>query len=238
MKNNLKALLLSAGFGTRLRPITNKIPKCLVEINKKPLLHIWLDKLEDLNFHSTLINTHYLSGKVYESIEAWGNKNLRIYTTFEKNLLGTGGTLVKNLEFFRDSQGLIIHADNLTSDKLDHLLNAHENRPKGTLLTMLTFETSNPSECGIVEIDEKNIIKQFHEKVANPPGNLANGAVYAFSEDFIEYVFKMQKTIEDISNDLIPLLSNKIFTYKTTSNFLDIGSHANLKKANELWGKI
>ena len=83
-----------------------------------------------------------------------------------------------------------------------------------------------------------NILKNFHEKVENPPGNLANGAVYAFSEDFIEYLFKMQKTIEDISNDLIPLLSNRIFTYKTTSSFLDIGNHANLKKANEFWRKL
>ena len=103
---------------------------------------------------------------------------------------------------------------------------------------MLTFETNNPRECGIVEIDGNNILKNFHEKVENPPGNLANGAVYAFSEDFIEYLFKMQKTIEDISNDLIPLLSNRIFTYKTTSSFLDIGNHANLKKANEFWRKL
>ncbi len=238
MKKQLKALLLSAGFGTRLRPLTYTTPKCLVEINKQPLLHIWLDKLEELNFHSTLINTHYLSDKVYKSIEGWKNKNLRVYTTFEENLLGTAGTLVKNLEFFRDSRGLIIHADNLTTDSLSNLLDAHENRPNGTLLTMLTFETNNPRECGIVEIDGNNILKNFHEKVENPPGNLANGAVYAFSEDFIEYLFKMQKTIEDISNDLIPLLSNRIFTYKTTSSFLDIGNHANLKKANEFWRKL
>ena len=135
----------------------------------------------------------------------------------------------KEFRIFRDSKILIIHADNLTTDKLDNLLDAPEKRPKGTLLTMLTFETNNPSECGIVETDENNIVKKFLRK-SQILGNLANGAVYAFSEDFIEYVFKMQNTIEDISNDLIPLLSNKIFTYKTNSSFLDIGNHANLKK--------
>ena len=61
-----KALLLSAGFGTRLRPITNEIPKCLVEINKKPILHMWLDKLQNIEINSVLINTHYLANKVYQ----------------------------------------------------------------------------------------------------------------------------------------------------------------------------
>ena len=70
MKNKLnivrpvRAMLLAAGYGTRLRPITNQIPKCLVEIQGKPLLGHWINKLEDLNLESIIINTHYLSEKV------------------------------------------------------------------------------------------------------------------------------------------------------------------------------
>ena len=67
MLKEYKALLLSAGLGTRLRPITNEIPKCLVEINKKPILHMWLDKLQNIEINSVLINTHYLANKVSES---------------------------------------------------------------------------------------------------------------------------------------------------------------------------
>ena len=64
MNKPIRALLLAAGLGTRLRPITLKIPKCLVEINNKTILEIWLDKLEKLNVEKTLINIHYMAEKV------------------------------------------------------------------------------------------------------------------------------------------------------------------------------
>ena len=56
----MKAILLSAGYGTRLRPVTNKIPKCLIKINNQTLIDIWIKKLIDIGVNSILINTHYL----------------------------------------------------------------------------------------------------------------------------------------------------------------------------------
>ena len=232
---NYRALLLAAGFGTRLKPITNTIPKCLIEIDKKPLLHLWLNKLEKLHFESVLINTHYLPIKVHESIQDWNEKKLKIYTSYEKKLLGTAGTLLKNLDFFRGSKGLIIHADNATKDDLSGFLKAHNNRPKDALITMLTFETNYPEQCGVVKLDENNIVKDFYEKVANPPGRLANGAIYAFDEDFIDFLKDLSFCPVDISKDLIPALNGKIYAYKTNSPFIDIGTHINLQKAQRLW---
>ena len=60
----MRAILLSAGLGTRLRPLTNEVPKCLVPINGRPLLDIWLEKLTLSGFGPFLVNTHYLSGQV------------------------------------------------------------------------------------------------------------------------------------------------------------------------------
>ena len=102
MDKTLKVLLLSAGLGTRLKPLTNKIPKCLVKINGKPLLHLWLEKLENLKCESILINTHYFPLKVNKAIHDWGGEKSKIYTTFEKELLGTAGTLIKHLDFFKN----------------------------------------------------------------------------------------------------------------------------------------
>ncbi len=234
MNTKLKVLLLSAGYGKRLRPITNTTPKCLVKINNKPLLHIWLNKLERLNCESVLINTHFLPLKVHKAIHDWEGKNLNIYTTYEKKLLGTAGTLIKNLSFFEGSKGLIIHADNVTQDDLTNFLSAHKNKPKNALITMLTFETDYPRSCGVVELDNKNIVQSFHEKVSNPPTNLANGAIYAFNEEFLDFLKDIKSSPNDISKDLIPLLNGKIFTYKTNSTFIDIGTHANLEKAQNL----
>ena len=64
-----KALLLAAGMGTRLRPLTNNIPKCLVEIGEKPILGIWLENLSKAGCEEVIINTHYLSEKVEEYLK-------------------------------------------------------------------------------------------------------------------------------------------------------------------------
>ena len=84
MKN--KALLLAAGLGTRLRPITNTIPKCLVEIGKKPILEIWLDKLSQAGCQEVLINTHYLANKIDNFLRNKKYKNMRIHTTYEPKI--------------------------------------------------------------------------------------------------------------------------------------------------------
>ena len=91
MPKKIKALLLSAGFGTRLRPITNQVPKCLIDVNKKPILEFWLSKLEEIgcmNFgHIIFIKVrNYL----YQE-----TKNMIIKEKYEQKLLGTAGTLIK-----------------------------------------------------------------------------------------------------------------------------------------------
>ena len=94
----MKALLLAAGLGTRLRLLTNHIPKCLVKIDGKPLLNIWIDRLLQADFSYILVNTHYLSDVVYEHLEANYAHEVqsgRIKTVNEETLLGTAGTLLK-----------------------------------------------------------------------------------------------------------------------------------------------
>ena len=89
----MKLILLAAGFGTRLWPITQKTPKCLVRVGKKPLIQYWLEEFEKSKFlEELIINTHYLSYKVEEFISAWDTtKSIVLYN--EPKLLGTAGTL-------------------------------------------------------------------------------------------------------------------------------------------------
>ena len=94
----MRALLLAAGLGTRLKPITNNIPKCLVPIGGKPLLQIWLEKLEKAGVKKFLINTHYLHEQVESFIFKSRFKNsVELY--WEKKLKGTAGTLFNNIDF-------------------------------------------------------------------------------------------------------------------------------------------
>ena len=112
MTQPFRALLLAAGFGTRLRPITLHTPKCLVPIGGEPLLGRWLRKLERAGCESVLINTHYLAKEVEAFLQGRQSSAMSIRTAHEPELLGTAGTLLANQGFFKDATGLLIHADN------------------------------------------------------------------------------------------------------------------------------
>ena len=229
-KKPIRALLLAAGFGTRLRPLTLTKPKCLVEVNGKPILEHWLNKLEEINTERILINTHYLADKVNNFLNYDYLQNTKIQKFHENQLLGTAGTLIANYKFFIDSTGLMIHSDNFTNMKLINLIEAHQNRPKHCLITMLTFKTNNPKSCGIIELDNKGIVQAFHEKVDEPPGDIANGAIYAFENDFLDWLIKYHPRARDFSTEVLPFLVGKIFTHHTNLNFIDIGTIDGLKE--------
>jgi len=125
---------------------------------------------------------------------------------------------------------MLIHADNYCLADLQAFIKAHKSRPEECLMTMLTFRTDTPSSCGIVELNEQGVVIGFHEKVSNPPGNLANGAVYILSTDLIASLEKET----DFSTEVLTKLVGKIYTYTTDMPFLDIGTPEAYKKANSL----
>ena len=233
-KKSIRALLLAAGYGTRLRPLTLTIPKCLVRIQNKPLLEIWFEKLEKIGVEETLINLHYLPKKVEKFLDTQKFRKFKIHKFFERELLGTAGTLIANYKFFKNSTGILIHADNFSNFDLNELMIAHNNRPKSCLITMLTFRSDNPKACGVVDLDKKNIVQSFEEKSNNPKSNIANGAVYLFENDFIDWLIKFNKKASDFSTEIIPQLLGKIYAYQINCDYIDIGTLSNLQKATKV----
>lgn len=229
----MKAILLAGGLGTRLRPLTNTIPKCLVSINHEPLLEFWLKNLENAGISNFLINTHYLPDQVKVFIEKSRFRS-KVVTVHEDILLGTAGTLKANLDFFENQDGMLLHADNYCMANLDDFKKAHMNRPRNCLVTMMTFITNNPSGCGIVECDDSGVVVGFHEKVNTPPGNIANAAIYILSKEFIEQYENSFSNATDFSTEVLPNLMGKIFTHLTSEIFLDIGTPENYMLANKL----
>ena len=238
MTKKIKALLLSAGLGTRLRPLTFETPKCLIEINNKPILEYWINSLERIGCDSTIINTHHLHQKVSYFLKNRKNKKMVIKEKFEEKLLGTAGTLIKHKDFFKDSRIIMLHTDNMTNFDLSELIKADEQRPKNCLMTMLTFETNSPQTCGIVVRDKDMIIRDFFEKVNNPPSNIANGAIYIFDSTLLEELSQKNSSLFDFSKEVIPLFLGRIFSYHTQKDFIDIGTPENLIKAKKIFKKI
>lgn len=237
-RSALRAMLLAAGLGTRLRPITLHTPKCMVLIDGEPLLGRWLSQLEAVGCEAVLVNTHYMADQVVAYIKSREKCAMNVETVHEPKLLGTAGTLLVNQKFFTDKTGLLIHADNVMEESLDRFLEAHKRRKEGCLMTMLTFNTDTPSSCGIVEVDESQVLRGFHEKIRNPPGNRANGAVYAFDETLLQHLNGMTRPPADFSVDVIPNLKGRIQTWHTVRRYLDIGTPETLSKAQRLYSTL
>ncbi len=229
----MKAILLAAGFGTRLRPLTNTIPKCLVPIKGKPLLQIWLERLTGSGIGPFLINTHYL----VEQVNAFIGSSLfrdKVTLVHENKLLGTAGTLIDNLDFFQGEEGMLIHADNYCLADFNAFVEAHLHRPPECVITMMTFRTDDPKNCGIVELDNRGVVFDFHEKVESPPGNLANGAVYILSTELLDSLSNELHSVTDFSTQVLHQFVGRIYTYETSEVFLDVGTRERYAKANKI----
>jgi mannose-1-phosphate guanylyltransferase len=227
----MRALLLAAGLGTRLRPLTNTTPKCLVPIKGQPLLGIWLERLTQAHIGPFLVNTHYLANQVEAFIEA-SPYSEQVTLVNESDLLGTAGTLIKNLRFFQGEDGMLIHADNYCLADFKAFQQAHHNRPSECLMTMMTFRTGDPSSCGIVELDDRGVVVGFYEKVTNPPGNLANGAVYILSAELMKILGRDLLAVKDFSTEVLNRFVGNIYSYETTEVFIDVGSPKTYEQAN------
>jgi mannose-1-phosphate guanylyltransferase len=224
-------MLLAAGLGTRLRPLTDNTPKCLVPIKGQPLLDVWLERLTNAGIGPFLINTHYLAEQVETFVESSPYRN-EVSLINELNLRGTAGTLIANIDFFQGEDGLLIHADNYCLADFKAFQQAHVNRPPECLMTMMTFRTDSPLSCGIVELDGRGVVIGFHEKVTNPPGNLANGAVYILSAKLLDRLGTDLHTVIDFSTQVLNRFVGQIYSYETSEVFLDVGTPETYAQAN------
>jgi len=219
----MRALLLSAGLGTRLRPLTLTTPKCLIPIYGVPLLDHWLAMLLASGIERVLINTHHLA-----------DADL----VHEPGLLGTGGTILANRDYFGGRAFLVAHSDNLTWFDVGAFIARHDARPPKAMITMMTFETDTPQSCGIVEQDAEGIVIGFHEKVANPPGRRANGAVYIFEPAVIAFMVGLGKPVLDICTEVLPHFLGRMITSENRAYHRDIGTQESLNKAHAEYPEV
>ena len=228
----MRALILAAGLGTRLRPLTETVPKCLVPIHGRPLLEYWFDLLFRHGLiERALVNTSYLAEAVrsHMATSPWRE---RVDLIHEDALMGTGGTVLANRAWFDDGPFLVAHGDNLTVFDLGAFIERHRTRPAGTEITMMTFTTDAPQSCGIVETDARGVVQAFHEKVARPIGTDANGAVYIFEPSVMAYLQSLGKPVIDLSTEVLPAFLGRMCIFPNTVYHRDIGSLESLRKAH------
>ncbi len=228
----MKAVLLAAGLGTRLRPLTDSTAKCLVEVGGRTLLDVWLDALAAVGVDEVLVNTHHLHGQVENHLARRAGEPPLVRTVYEPQLLGSAGTLAANRHLLdQDEMFLAVNADNLTDFDLHELVDAH--RAGGLLATLSVFHAPEPTRCGIVEVRE-GLVTGFEEKPARPRSDLANAGMYAFSPGVLDLIEAPPP--RDIGYDLLPRLVGRS-TAVTIGDayFADIGTHEALHRARLDW---
>jgi mannose-1-phosphate guanylyltransferase len=226
----MKAFLLAAGTGTRLRPITDSTPKCLVDIGGRTLLDLWLDSFDRAEVEQVLINLHHLPDAVRRHVAArTGAPAIRL--VYEPELLGSAGTLAANRAWVADEDFfLVCNADNLTDFDLRDLIQAH--RAGGAIATLAAFHSDNPSSGGVLGIDETGLVTDFTEKPAAPVSDLVNAGIYAFSAAVLDEIGQPPR---DIGYHLLPRLVGRARVVPVEGYFRDIGTLEAYRRAREEW---
>ena len=227
-RHRTKALLLAGGLGTRLRPLTDSVPKCLVDVAGRPLLDYWFDALGAAGVHDILINTHHLPGPVDRFLALKDRHGFRAIASFEPTLLGSAGTIAAHPRWADKADDvLIIYADNLSDVNVTALLRAH--RQHGQAMTMLLFRAPDPKACGIAVLNPDGLVTAFEEKPAVPKSNLANAGVYAVTAAAWREIAAMQAF--DIGFDVLPQFVGRMQGHLHAGYHCDIGTPAALASA-------
>ena len=230
-----KAMILAAGEGTRLRPLTLETPKGLLPLAGEPLLGYTLLWLANHGISDVAINLHHLSNKIEEFLNDGSHFSVKILYSHEDTLLGTAGG-VKRVESFFDGTFVVVYGDVLTDFNLKDMIRFHQE--KKSIATIAIFKVTNPWDVGVVEINDEGRILSLVEK---PPrgsekSNLASGAVYVLEREILEHI--PSEEFEDFAYDIFPKLLElnlPIFGYvlKPEDYLIDIGTIEKYHNANE-----
>lgn len=227
----MKAFLLAAGLGTRLRPLTDQTPKCLLPVRGVPVLAIWLDLCHRHGIDEVLINAHSHGGQVREYLAAHRN-GVNATVVDEPVLLGSAGTILANRKWLGGERCFwIIYADVLTTASLGKMMQFH--RERRGLATLGGYEVPDPERCGIMQADADGLIQRFVEKPKTPAGRLAFSGLMIADAALLEWIPDNRPA--DLGFDVLPQLAGKMYAWPISDYLLDIGTFENFKLAQKTW---
>jgi mannose-1-phosphate guanylyltransferase len=227
----LKAVILAGGVGTRLKPLTYKRPKPLIPIAGEPCVDYVIKSLVSAGFTKIVVTTGYMSDTLIKSIGDGKKFGASILYAFEEIPAGTAGA-VKNVEEFLDKTFVVASGDVLADVDIKALYEYHQK--KNAVATMALTEVANPTEFGIVGLDDDNRIVKFKEKPKEEEvfSNLINAGIYILEPEVLDYIPANQ--MFDFSKNVFPLLlenDKPIFGAPISGLWMDIGRPHDLLSA-------
>ncbi|MFA4858628.1 MAG: NDP-sugar synthase [Candidatus Margulisiibacteriota bacterium] len=239
----MQALIMAAGYGTRLEPLTLAVPKPLVLIVNKPTIQHNLELLRFYGITEITANLHYYPEQIQNCFGNGENYNVNLRYSYEEELLGTAGGVWKMGRAINDIQEtfLVLSSDALTDINLAKLIAFH--RKKKALVTLGLSEVEDTSNFGVVVLDAEQKIVAFQEKPAKreAKSKLVNAGIYVMEPRVLDLI--PSDTFYDFGKQLFPLLveqNEKIFGYKMDEYWSDVGNLEHYRQANfaALSGKV
>lgn len=155
----MKALVLSAGYGERLRPLTNTTPKPLIEVGGRPLIHYTLLMLRRAGITEVAINLHHLAGAIKEALGDGGALGLHITYSYEQTLAGTGGPLKILRYYFGNERFVMLNCDTIIGLDLQEVIQFHQARH--AVATFVLRASSDPDAYSRIECSSDGRIQQM-----------------------------------------------------------------------------
>lgn len=232
---NMKAMIMAAGVGSRLDPLTQAVPKPLVPVCNRPVMDILLEKLSKIGVRDVIANTYYLAEKI---IKRYSDNPFGINFNYikEETLSGTAGGLKKCQYFFNEGDDFIVlSADGLTNADLQQGIDVHKRSGAIATIGIKAIPIEEVSHFGVVVTDKNGFISEFQEKPAvnEAKSNFINTGIYIFNYKIFDYI--PADTFYDFAKNVFPkLLEDKqINTFEISEYWTDIGTLDQYKQSTK-----
>lgn len=226
MVESIKAMIMSAGMGSRLEPLTLIVPKPLVPVANRPVMDILFENLATIGIKDVICNTYYLADQI---IDRYQNNNLGINFNYikEETLSGTAGG-VKKCQFFFDKNQpfVVLSADGLTNADIEKGIEIHKKSNAIATIGIKQIPSEDVSHFGVVVTDKDGFITEFQEKpaVEEAKSNFINTGIYIFDYKIFDYI--PENTFYDFAKNVFPklLAEHSINTFKVSEYWSDVGT--------------
>lgn len=235
----MRAIILAGGEGTRLQPLTYKIPKPLIEIQGKTLTEHVFDILKKAGVTEVILSLGYMSDKIKNYFNSGKDFGLKIDYLIEEKPMGTAGPLLllKKINCPIKETFIMVNGDNLFALDLQKMWEFNENNSGVATIALTTIE--DLSSAGVVRLGGDKILEFVEKpKKEEAPSNLINAGYYIIEPEIFDYVPEVNFLM--MEKDIFPILAKKgkLFGFRDDSQWFDTGTLERYKKVKKEWKGI
>ena len=214
----MQAVIMAGGYGTRLRPLTNELPKPMVPIIDKPIIHYIINTLKKYGITDIIVTLGYKPERIIDYLGDGSDFGVSVRYSVENVPLGTAGG-VKQIAEMIDGTFIVISGDALTNIDLNSMLKFHMSH--GKLITMAVKEMDDVSGFGVVRCDDNGNVTSFIEKPKHSLDKLVNTGIYIIEKNVLDDIPEGKY---DFARELFPEMMGNLSAYRMRGYWSDIGT--------------